>query len=117
MKTERTKTTTLSSCEAAIVALSLSRRGRSVILTLLLALPLFLAFGASGLPAVKPRATVLLFLSTGCPVSNRYAPRIAALNKAYAKRGVRFVGIYSESNVTAADVSRHAREHSLIFET
>jgi hypothetical protein len=84
---------------------------------LLLTLALLMVSGAAPRSAPTPKATVLLFLSTRCPVSNRYAPRIATLNKAFAKRGVRFVGVYSESNVTAAEVSRHAREHSLTFET
>ncbi len=41
---------------------------------------------------------------------------MAALDRTFAPRGVRFVGVYSESDVTGADVSRHARGHSLSFE-
>lgn len=91
----------------------------TVLSPLLLILALFFTGGVArcAAPPPKPRATVLLFLSTRCPVSNLYAPRIVALDKAFTKRGVRFVGVYSESNVTALEVSRHARAHSLSFPT
>ncbi|MBC8103808.1 MAG: redoxin domain-containing protein [Cytophagales bacterium] len=87
--------------------------------TLLLLAPLvILVLSGAGRPAPPaPRATALLFLSTRCPISNRYAPRIAALHRVFAKRGVRFVGVYSEGDVTATDVSRHARTFHLPFET
>jgi thiol-disulfide isomerase/thioredoxin len=77
----------------------------------------FLLSGATSRQSPTPRATVLLFLSTHCPISNLYAPRLAALNKSFAKRGVRFVGVYSESNVTITDVTQHAKSHSLTFPT
>jgi hypothetical protein len=128
MKIERMRTTTLSRSEdlpgvdapgsfAPLAKGLMAQSNQAIFLTLLLILALFMVSGAAPRPSPKPRATVLLFLSTRCPISNRYAPRIAALDKEFAKQGVRFVGVYSESNVTDADVSRHARQHSLPFQT
>src|SRR4051794_34406366 len=36
------------------------------------------------------KATVVVFLGTGCPVSNAYAPRLAELHKRFSKEGVVF---------------------------
>src|SRR5436190_17044963 len=48
-------------------------------------------------PAVRrylgKRATVLIFLGTGCPVSNAYLPHLNELAKKYEPQGVRFVGV------------------------
>lgn len=60
-----------------------------------------------------PRATVLAFVGTECPISNAYAPTLAALDKRYRSRGVRFVLVHanrSESEKKAAD---HARRYGL----
>ena len=56
-------------------------------------------------------ATVLLFLTTECPVGNRYAPEIARIVQAYQKRGVVFFGVYATEKAT--EISRHLREYHL----
>ena len=38
--------------------------------------------------------TVLIFVSTDCPVSNRYAPEITRLLEEFSPRGVRFQLVY-----------------------
>jgi hypothetical protein len=61
------------------------------------------------------RAAVVVFLSTGCPVSNAYLPRLADLHRQYSGKGVVFVGINSHSTDDAQAVAAHARDHALPF--
>ncbi len=44
--------------------------------------------------APNVKATVLLFISTDCPISNRYAPEVRRLFKSFASKGVSFRLIY-----------------------
>lgn len=52
------------------------------------------------------RAVVIAVTSTSCPVSGRYGPTLAALEKEYASRGVRFVWI----NPVATDSKTAVRQ-------
>lgn len=61
------------------------------------------------------RGTVLLWISTQCPVSNAYNARIAALAKTYEPQGFRFVGINSNKEEKAPDIARHAAENGFAF--
>ncbi|MES2463253.1 MAG: redoxin domain-containing protein [Armatimonadota bacterium] len=61
------------------------------------------------------KATVALFLSVKCPCANAYNDRLPALADAYAARGIRFVGIYSNKDETMAEIAAHAREHRFSF--
>jgi len=38
------------------------------------------------------RIVVLVFAASDCPISNRYVPEIARLNREFSSRGVRFGG-------------------------
>ena len=53
------------------------------------------------------RATVLLFISTECPVSNRYAPEIQRIYRAFSPQGVRFWLVYPNRSDTPAIVAKH----------
>src|ERR1700687_262065 len=61
------------------------------------------------------RAVVVLFLGTECPVSNSYAPTLAALHRVYSPKGVVFVGVNSNQQDDVAEVARHAKEYALPF--
>lgn len=74
-------------------------------------------------PAGKPqtlhalagsKATVVVFLSFDCPVSNSYAPLLAGLHQAYAGRGVAFLGVCAGEE-GAAQVTKLARDFGLPF--
>jgi len=52
-------------------------------------------------------ATVLVFTTTDCPISNRYAPEIKRLAAKYRDRGVRFLLVYPVPGDTAAVVRKH----------
>ncbi len=58
---------------------------------------------------------VLLFLATECPVANGYAPEMARLFRNFEPRGVLFLGIHADSDVTAETAAAHASEYGLPF--
>jgi thiol-disulfide isomerase/thioredoxin len=60
-------------------------------------------------------ATVVVFLSFECPVSNSYAPVLAELANAYADKGVRFIGIQSGEDADPVQLKKHAAEFKLPF--
>ena len=58
-------------------------------------------------PTAAKGTTVLVFVGTECPVSNRYAPEIAALEQRYASRGAAFWLVYPGPHADAAAVRAH----------
>ncbi|HEX8791597.1 MAG TPA: redoxin domain-containing protein [Polyangiaceae bacterium] len=57
-------------------------------------------------------ATVLVFVGTACPVSNRYAPEIQRIHDDYASRGVRMYLVYPDKEDSAA-IRDHLKAHAL----
>jgi hypothetical protein len=55
--------------------------------------------------------TVLIFVSTDCPISNRYAPEIRRLHDEFTPRGVRFRLVYPNPLDSEADISAHLAEY------
>ena len=51
--------------------------------------------------------TVLIFVSTDCPVSNRYAPEIRRLYDQFTPRGVRFRLVYPNPMDDESAISKH----------
>jgi hypothetical protein len=67
-------------------------------------------------PLVVPagaRANVLVFTTTDCPISNRYAPEIKRLAAAYAERGVAFWIVYPVPGDTPEKIRAHASQFGL----
>lgn len=58
-------------------------------------------------------ATILIFLATGCPVSNRYAPEIQRLADVFAARGARTYLVYPSASETPGAIRDSLREHGL----
>jgi peroxiredoxin len=58
---------------------------------------------------------VLVFVSTNCPYSNAYNDRMRDIAAAYAKKGVLFVGVNSNSTETVQEAADHARKHGHTF--
>jgi AhpC/TSA family len=56
-------------------------------------------------------ATVLVFVATSCPVSNRYAPEIRRIHDDFASRGVRTYLVYPDKEDAAA-IRDHLKEHA-----
>jgi hypothetical protein len=78
-----------------------------VILSLLLASQLELAAPHG------EKAAVLFFIRADCPISNRYAPEIERIYKAYGQRGFDVHLVYSEPGLSAERMETHRREYQL----
>jgi thiol-disulfide isomerase/thioredoxin len=61
------------------------------------------------------KAVVVLFLSFDCPVSNSYSPTLIELHKAYADKGIVFVGVDASDDLSAAELLEKAKEYKLPF--
>ncbi len=60
------------------------------------------------------KATVVVFLSFDCPMSNGYAQLLADLAKTYEKKDVKFVGV-CPCDDGPADIAKKAKEFKLPF--
>lgn len=61
------------------------------------------------------QATVIVFIGTGCPVSNAYLPHLNELAKKYDAKGVRFIGVNANAQDSADEVAKHAKEFAIAF--
>lgn len=63
----------------------------------------------------KAKAIVVVFLTTECPMCNEYLPTLAELSKAYSEKGVSVIGIVPDTDITADQLSIHAKEYKIPF--
>lgn len=61
------------------------------------------------------RAVVLFVLGLECPNTEGFLPEMGRLAREYGKRGVRFLGVHADPDVTAEMAVKHAAEHALPF--
>lgn len=61
------------------------------------------------------KAVVVVFIGTGCPVSNLYLPRLAELAKKYGIEGIEFLAIDSNRGSDAAKVAEHVGKYGVSF--
>lgn len=61
----------------------------------------------------RVRALVFVFMSTDCPVSNRYVPELNRLYAAYRDRGVRLWLVYSGGSASPEIVRAHHTAYGL----
>ncbi len=59
-------------------------------------------------PGVK--ATVFVFITTDCPIANRYAPEIQRLAAIFTSQGVRFWLVYANPHEPPASIRTHLRQ-------
>jgi peroxiredoxin len=59
--------------------------------------------------------TVLMFISTECPVSNGYNERMNKLYDTYSKKGVAFLGINANKAEDVKTIAAHSKEHGFLF--
>jgi len=57
------------------------------------------------------KAAVFVFVSTECPVSNRYAPEVVRLYDAMSAKGIRFTLVYPNPAESAADIRAHLKAY------
>lgn len=55
-------------------------------------------------------ATALVFTTTDCPISNRYAPEVRSLAALFEKQGIAFTLVYPVGTDTAAVVREHVKK-------
>jgi peroxiredoxin len=60
-------------------------------------------------------AIVFLFVSTDCPLSNRYVPEMNRMAAAYSSRGVAFYAVQGDATVTLDTVRSHVKEFGYTF--
>jgi len=58
--------------------------------------------------------TVLIFVRTDCPVSNRYAPTLRKICEEYIKRDIRFFLVYPNPDITPLEIRKHVAAYSYI---
>jgi AhpC/TSA family len=80
--------------------------------------PAPLALDLSGKPfdpfaETNHAATVLIFVSDDCPISNRYVPELRRLQDSFAGRGVGFWLVHADPTESAADIGEHDRQFGL----
>jgi len=63
------------------------------------------------------KVRVMLFLSTQCPVSKVYVPRLNALAREYDQKGVQFIGVFSNMQEGQAEISAFAKSRRVDFRT
>jgi hypothetical protein len=61
-------------------------------------------------PAPGVRATVFVFITTDCPIANRYAPEIQRLTAIFTSQGVRFWLVYANPHEPLASIRTHLRQ-------
>lgn len=61
------------------------------------------------------KVLVVAFTGLGCPIAGRYAPRLEALSKKFAKRGVKFVGINANPQDDLEKIAAEAKELGITF--
>lgn len=61
--------------------------------------------------AGSPHATILFFVDTQCPISNRYAPTVERVHRTWAARGVRSFLVYPGRRETVDEIRAHLRDY------
>ena len=56
-------------------------------------------------------ATVLIFVRTDCPISNRYAPEIQRIAARFSSQGVKFWLVYADPSETADSIRKHLADY------
>lgn len=66
-------------------------------------------------PQLGRRATIVVFLSTECPISNGSLPTLNRLAREYGDEGVVVLGLHSNRSQSLQAITRHAREFEIGF--
>jgi len=61
------------------------------------------------------KLTVVMFISTECPVSNGYNDRMENLHETFGKKGVAFLGINANKAEDVKMIAEHSKEHGFKF--
>ena len=64
----------------------------------------------------QAKATVLLFVTTDCPISNRYVPEMRRIEQKYAEQNIAFFLVFPDPDDDAAKIRNHLQEYDLQIE-
>ena len=65
--------------------------------------------------SLRGPTTVVIFVSTRCPISNAFNGRMNELYQAYSAKGIKFIFIDSNADESAAEVAKHAKSVGFLF--
>ena len=63
--------------------------------------------------ATDAKAIVFIFISTDCPISNRYAPEIRRVEEEFARSSVRFWLVYADADTPSDAIQKHVKDFHL----
>lgn len=63
----------------------------------------------------KSDATVLIFISTLCPISNSYNERMNSLYREYLGKNVQMIFVNANANESTAEIEEHAKANRFAF--
>jgi len=63
-------------------------------------------------PSPNTKATLLLFITDTCPISNGYAPDIRRLAETYGPQGIAFYLVYADPDLSQADAQKHYHDYA-----
>ncbi|MEO8426186.1 MAG: redoxin domain-containing protein [Verrucomicrobiota bacterium] len=61
--------------------------------------------------AIDAKAIVFIFVSTDCPISNRYAPEVRRLHSEFETKGIKFWLVYPNRDESPAAIRKHTTEY------
>jgi mono/diheme cytochrome c family protein/peroxiredoxin len=67
------------------------------------------------LAAPSRGATVLIFYSTECPISNSYSPTLSTLVNSFGAKSVKWIGVCVDPDLSDSEVEAHALDFGLTF--
>lgn len=62
-----------------------------------------------------PPATVVIFMSTKCPISNSYNDRMSQIYREYSQKNVQFAFVNANSNEPVSEIEEHAKANQFAF--
>src|SRR5262245_28712065 len=65
--------------------------------------------------SLQGQASVVVFVSTECPISNDYNDRLTALYKDYTAKSVQVIFVNANSNESAVNVGEHTKAAGFPF--
>lgn len=68
------------------------------------------------LQVTNAKAQVFLFVTTDCPISNRYAPEVRRIYEEFAPQGVQFRLVYADADTTPEQIQKHLKDFSYPME-
>ena len=68
---------------------------------------------ANPLDAADVKAVVFIFISTDCPISNRYAPEIRRVEEGFTRSGFKFWLVYADPDASPDAIRKHVKDYNL----